>query len=186
MDANNDRPAMIESGVHSTTITAGTIPDRVTCYSHSKPAETYVAVQGTEITIEDYITHPLLGAVGFTIILMRIMSRLSDAFACFSDYMIETAFPLDDLMPTLPTTIDPRKHIYKCLKSWLHLVLLHTTYCVYCRPWMAPIILLGGIIVAQWKVNKLLRAQIKTLRQVAAARVETENEEDWDMVGMQD
>jgi hypothetical protein len=51
---------------------------------------------------------------------------------------------------------------------------------------MAPITLLDGIIVAQWKANKLLRAQIKTLRQVAAARVETDDEEDWDTVGMQD
>jgi hypothetical protein len=89
MNVNNYRSAMIEPDVCSTTITAGTIPDRVMSYSHGQPAETYGAVQGTEITTEDYITNPLLGVVEFAILLMRVMPWLSDAFASLSDYMIE-------------------------------------------------------------------------------------------------
>jgi hypothetical protein len=51
---------------------------------------------------------------------------------------------------------------------------------------MTPISLLGGVIVAQWKVNRILRAQTQALKAKSAVKVETEKEEGWDMVEMQD
>jgi hypothetical protein len=115
--ANDNRLTIIEPDVHRTTITTDIVLDRVTYYLPGKLARNYEAVQGAKITIGDYITNPLLGAVGLTILLMRVMSRLSDAFPCYCDHVIEKAFPVNDLMPTLPTTIDPRKHIDKCMKA---------------------------------------------------------------------